>query len=291
MTPVIGGAFEYQNAGTPVDGTNEVQTLTIGGTPTSGTFKLAYEGQITAAITWSATNATLIANIQAALRALATIGSSEVTVTDSTLSSGIGDVLITFGGNLAKLVVPTITVDTNNLAGSSPTVAVAETTPGVTATARGAAPGAELMDTTNQVLYVNDGTALEPSWNRVSDRQFVKSKVFNIDNGSGTTDDDVILKPSVAITILSTRVVYDEATDTAGAENATIQLGTAAGGEQLVAATALEASKAVGAQTALTLATGAGAVAAGGAIFARHTGIAATEAGQYHLEIEFTVDE
>ena len=43
------------NAGVPSAGTDEVQTLTIGGTPTGDTFKLAFEGFITAAITWSPT--------------------------------------------------------------------------------------------------------------------------------------------------------------------------------------------------------------------------------------------
>lgn len=165
----IEGTLLLRNAGAPGNGTNEVQTLTIGGTPTGGTFKLAYEGQITAAITWSATNNTLLANIQAALRALATIGSAGVTCTDSTLSGGIGNLLITFGGNLAKLVVPLISVNTNSLTGATPTLAIAETTPGVTATGRGAAVGALLIDTTNAVLYKNDGTALEPSWNSIGD--------------------------------------------------------------------------------------------------------------------------
>jgi hypothetical protein len=49
----------------PVNGTNEVQTLTIDAD--GGTFKLKWRDRITAAITWSATNNTLIANIQAAL--------------------------------------------------------------------------------------------------------------------------------------------------------------------------------------------------------------------------------
>jgi hypothetical protein len=164
MSPVIEGGLEYQNAGAPVNGTNEVQTLTIGGTPDGGTFKLKYDGQITAAITWSATTGTLLANIQAALRALATIGSAGVTCTEGSLASGVGTVTITFGGNLAKLAVPTISVYLNSLTGTAPTLAMAETTPGVTATARGAAVGAVLMDTTNKVLYKNDGTALEPKW-------------------------------------------------------------------------------------------------------------------------------
>jgi len=161
---IIEGQLYYENAGAPSDGVNEVQNLEIGGTPTGGTFTLTYDGFTTAAITWSATNATLISNIQTALRALVSIGSSEVTVADVDLSSGIGNVSITFGGNLAKLAVPAIAVGTNSLTGTSPTVTMTTTTAGVTATARGAAPGAVLVDTTNGERYINVGTALQPEW-------------------------------------------------------------------------------------------------------------------------------
>jgi hypothetical protein len=161
---VIEGANEYENAGAPVNGANEVQTLTLGGTPTGGTFKLAFDGYITAAIQWTDVDNNLIAAIDAALEALPNIGAGGVTVAAGTLSSGIGTATITFGGNLAKLVVPTISVANNSLEGANPTVAVAETTPGVTATARGARPSAILRDTTNKKLYINTGTALEPTW-------------------------------------------------------------------------------------------------------------------------------
>jgi len=164
----IEGGYEYENAGAPSNGVSEVQTLEFGGTPTGGTFKLAYEGQITSAITWIGTDdAALIAAIDAALEALATIGSGGVTVADGTLTAGIGTVTITFGGNLAKQVVPLISVNTNSLTGTDPTITITETTPGVTATARGAAVGAQLRDTTNANLYINTGTALEPTWTLV----------------------------------------------------------------------------------------------------------------------------
>lgn len=164
MAPVIEGGFEYQNAGAPSAGTSEVQTLTIGGTPTGGTFKIAFDGHTSGAITWSATDVTLLANIQAALDAMPNIGTNGCVAAAGTLSSGIGTITLTFGANLAKLAVPTMTIALNSLTGSSPTLAIAETTPGVTATARGAAPGAELTDTTNKKLYINTGTALAPTW-------------------------------------------------------------------------------------------------------------------------------
>ncbi len=162
---VAGAIGPYQNAGVPGAGTDEVQTLTIGGTPTGGTFKLAYGGFTTGAITWSATNATLVANIDAALEALPSIGTGGVATTVGTAVAGIGTIIITFSGaDLAKRAVATITVSANDMTGTTPTVAVAETTPGVTATSLGAVKGAVLIDVTNGTLYQNTGTVAAPTW-------------------------------------------------------------------------------------------------------------------------------
>jgi len=151
--------------GAPVNGTDEVQTLTIGGTPTGGTFQLAYDGFTTAAITWSSTNATLLANINAALVALANVGASGWTATAGTLASGIGTILLTAGGNLTKKAVNTITVANNSLTGTAPTLAIAETTPGVDATLRGAGTGCLLLDSVNGKLYVQtSANTLAPTW-------------------------------------------------------------------------------------------------------------------------------
>lgn len=164
--PIIEGAIgaPIQNAGAPSAGTDEVQTLTISGAPDGGTFKLAYAGFTTAAISWTDTDATLIAAIDAALEALASIGTGGITAADGTLTDGVGTVTLTFAGNLGKQAVATITVADDSLTGADAAVAVAETTPGVNATARGAAPGALLVDTTNKKLYINTGTALAPTW-------------------------------------------------------------------------------------------------------------------------------
>ena len=159
--------MQYYNAGAPSAGTDEVQTLTIGGTPTGGTFKLRYQGRTTAAITWSATNATLISNIDAALEALPTIGTGGVTVADVDLAAGIGSVTLTFVGNHAKTAHALVTVVSNALTGTAPTVAVTETTAGVDATHRGAPKGALLTDTTNGILYINTGTVYAPTWTKV----------------------------------------------------------------------------------------------------------------------------
>lgn len=112
----------------------------------------------------------------------------------------------------------------------------------------------------------------------------VRSMRFDLDNGAGTTVDDVVLRPEVPITITAARIVYTDATSgTVAAANA--KIGTAVGGAQIVAATAYENAKAVGTKTDMVIV--AGAVAAGTPVIVRHTGIAATAAGQAYVEIEY----
>jgi hypothetical protein len=165
LKPGAGAAREGRTvAGAPVAGTDEVQTITFGGTPTGGTFRLSYKGQVTAPISWSATNNTLRDNVDAALEALSTVGTGNVTTAVGTMTAGIGTLTVTFAGALAKKAVPLITVFSSALTGTAPTVAVAETTPGVSATHRGAPKGAHVTDTTNGKEYINTGTADVPVW-------------------------------------------------------------------------------------------------------------------------------
>lgn len=111
-----------------------------------------------------------------------------------------------------------------------------------------------------------------------------KSMRFDIDNGAGTTIDDVVLRADVPITITAARIVYTDATTgTVAAGNA--KIGTTVGGAEIVAATAYENAKAIGTKTDMTIV--AGAVAAAAPIFVRHTGVAATAAGQAYVEIEY----
>lgn len=168
--PIIEGTLgaPLVSAGAPSAGTSEVQTLTIGGTPTGGTFRLGFEGRRTGAITWSATNATLLSNINTATDAA--FGTGNIVATDSNLASGIGDLLLTFAANYAKRAVGMVSVVDNSLTGTDPTLEIAETTPGVDATARGARKGAILSDTTNGVVYTNTGTALAPTWTKIGNQ-------------------------------------------------------------------------------------------------------------------------
>lgn len=164
MSVIAGGSVSvgtygpYYNAGAPSNGTSEVQTLSTTGTPTGGTFTLSYDGFTTGNIAYNASAAAVVA----ALEALPNIGTGGVTATGGALPA---DVVITFAGNLGKLAVNLMTADYSLLTGgTSPTAAVTETTPGVTATARLANPGATLVDTTNKKEYINTGTALAPTW-------------------------------------------------------------------------------------------------------------------------------
>jgi hypothetical protein len=162
---VIEGAIGriYLFAGAPSAGTDEIQTITFGGTPTGGTFTLTFMGQTTAAISWSATNGTLVSNIDTALEALTTIGSGGVTTAVGTMTAGIGTITVTFVGNNTKKLLSVMTA-TSSLTGTSPTLAVTQSTPGVDATARGNGAGVLLSDTTNKKLYINTGSDLAPTW-------------------------------------------------------------------------------------------------------------------------------
>jgi len=149
-------------SGAPVAGTNEVQTLTIGGTPTAGSFVLILEGRSTGTITWSNVNATLLASMVTALDAA--FGTGSVVPTAGSLTAGIGTILLTFGGAYARRAVATMSYY-NGLTGTSPTLAIAETTPGVDASYRGATTGAMLIRTDTGLAYINTSTtAGAPTW-------------------------------------------------------------------------------------------------------------------------------
>jgi hypothetical protein len=159
-----GVQYIFESAGAPSAGTDEVQTITFGGTPATLTFTLTFQGQTTATIAWSATNNTLRDNIDAALEALGNIGTAGVTTAVGTMTAGVGTITVTFNGVVGKLAVDTMTAAIVVAGTGSPTVSVAETTPGVTATGRGYKKGTVLSDSTNGKLYINSGTTTAPTW-------------------------------------------------------------------------------------------------------------------------------
>jgi len=109
-------------------GVNEVQRISVTGTPTGGTFRLRFKGAETANITYSTTGGTTATNIQTALNALGTIGASGVAVTNP---SGT-NFDITFSGT-AMAGQPQPVAEITNLAftgGASPSATISRTTIG-----------------------------------------------------------------------------------------------------------------------------------------------------------------
>ncbi|MBF6277061.1 major capsid protein [Nocardia nova] len=102
--------------------TNEKQTATISGSPTGGTFALGFKGKTTAALAYNAS----LAAVQSALAGLSTIGTGNVAVTGTPGTSYV----VTFQGALAATDVPAITATGSFTGGTSPSIAVAETTKG-----------------------------------------------------------------------------------------------------------------------------------------------------------------
>ncbi len=111
----------FPDEGYRIGSANEVQTLTISGSPTGGTYTLSFGPNETSNLAYNANAAA----ITAALEALANIGTGNVVVT------GTGPYVITFGGTLANVKLPLIVGDGSGLTGgSTPDADVARTTTG-----------------------------------------------------------------------------------------------------------------------------------------------------------------
>lgn len=158
----------YAFAGVPSNGTSEIDTLTIAASTSGGSFTITVAGgRTTRAVAWTATDATLVANVDAALEELPQIGTAGVTTAAGTLSSGIGTITITFIGKNAKRDMPALTITSSLTGGAAGTLTT--TTAGVEATYRDAAKGQLLVDSSTPDLYINDsGTAGAPTWTKVS---------------------------------------------------------------------------------------------------------------------------
>lgn len=101
---------------------DEVQELTVSGTPTGGTWRLSFYGLETADLAHNIS----AANLQAALEAVPTIGTGNVTVT-----LALSVYTVTFGGALAGQNLPLLVLSDNSLTGgTAPTVTIAEDTKG-----------------------------------------------------------------------------------------------------------------------------------------------------------------
>ena len=111
----------------PTGTADEVQTVTVTGGPTGGTFTLTYSGQTTAGIAYNAAASA----VQSALEALSNIAPGDVAVT----GAAGGPYTVTFEGTLADTNVAQMTASGASLTGgTSPGVTVATTTSGSSGT-------------------------------------------------------------------------------------------------------------------------------------------------------------
>jgi hypothetical protein len=137
--------------------TNGVGTITV-------TFA-AFGEQLPLSVTDNRTGADIsVARTTAGTAGLRSVGSVGIVATAGTLTAGVGTILLTFSGtDLAKKAQPNVTVVNNSLTGAA-TLTIAETTPGVDASGRGALIGAQGVNTANGTLYRNTGTPSAPTW-------------------------------------------------------------------------------------------------------------------------------
>lgn len=107
------------------DGIDAVQTITISGSPTGGTWRARFGDYSTDPLDYNIS----AANLEDALEALTSIGIGNVTV------SGTAPYTVTFAGDLGDQPIELITVDDSDLTGgTSPSIAVANSTVGSTTT-------------------------------------------------------------------------------------------------------------------------------------------------------------
>jgi hypothetical protein len=158
------------DADTPINiaAVNERQKLAFSVTPTSGDFKVVFDGEITLSIPWNSTASA----VQAFMESLVNIGAGNVAVSGS-ITSGTG-LTFDFQGALAGLPLPQMSVTENNLV--APTVITPSTLVegemaksqlcGLTATATGpvAAPTGSLTEiitpVTGLISFTNEEDAV-----------------------------------------------------------------------------------------------------------------------------------
>jgi hypothetical protein len=116
-TPVL-------DAAVPAAGPDEVQTITVTGSPTGGTFTLTFSGQTTAAIAYNATASA----VQTALEGLSNINPGDVVCAGGPLPGT--PVTVTFGGQYDGQNVAQMTATASLTGGTSPDVTVTTTTSG-----------------------------------------------------------------------------------------------------------------------------------------------------------------
>jgi hypothetical protein len=128
---------------------SEVQTVTITGGPTGGTYTLTFSGQTTAAIPYNAT----AAQVKTALEALSNVNPGDVAVSGGPHPATA--VVVTFGGQYLSDDVAQMTASGSFTGGTSPAIAVTTTTAG---------GGASASDGTEVLAgFLVDGFSFNPA--------------------------------------------------------------------------------------------------------------------------------
>jgi len=177
----------------------EVQTASPSPSPDSGTYTLTYEGQTTAAIAYDASPD----EIRAALEALSTVNSGDITVAGGAAGLSDGDVTFTFNDTLGD--VSMITIDDSDLSPPAVSVTMTETTKGVPSYI------SRSSNTVDDVIYgvtlhlhdATDSAGEELTLTR--DIQSVKDKL-----------DSMITAYNAAVEFIKEKTGYNEITKTAG---------------------------------------------------------------------------
>ena len=190
----VAGVSHVLDASSSASGsaTNEVQSLSIGGgTPTSGTFTLTYDGQTTAAIAYDAT----AANVETALEALANLDTADVTCSGGPLPGTA--VAIEFTGTLAATNVAQITAADVDLDTGLPAV--------VTSTQGAAGPDTLTLATANAAtgkhFWDDAGNWAENAVPQNGDDVYIQNGSVDILYGldqSAVTLDSLTVDPSYA---------------------------------------------------------------------------------------------
>ena len=174
-----------------------LQSITITGSPTGGTFVLRFGGQNTSALNWNATSS----QVQTALQALSSIGAGNALVIGG---PGPGSAFqVQFTSALGQASQSLITLQTNSLTGgSSPTVAIANVQSGQAFTTISA--GFTLQYVGGKVVY----TAAQPvgTYVRVSGKYKAYAAIANATGwGADVSRDE---KENTTMTTTSTPVIW-----------------------------------------------------------------------------------
>jgi len=123
-TPAVSTLIDLAGADVSAFWSSEVQTVTITGTPTGGTYTLTYSGQTTSGIAYNATAAV----VKTALQALSNIEVGDITTTGGPHPGS--PIVVTFGGTLGGTNVDEMTASAVSLTGGTTPAVVVTTTIG-----------------------------------------------------------------------------------------------------------------------------------------------------------------